>query len=969
MKHCALLIVVFLSLLLLFSCKKDGTDDTPEYIDKPIDEICEMVDNVYSDLESFLIDKFKSDYSDKAVVLSAVKEWLNSEELVSKVENESDTCIVITFVNGLQTNVTFGTSDNSYEVDEDSFKADSLLQNVPGLMEGVAHETNIAFATKEITRAGFSTRYPFQYLYVRYWEPFRESGLTDRLAVESLKKYKKVVPMAQDTYYDGMCTLATLCNIGNPNSKGLYPNVIMISTHGAGGKIIQTVYNPNDFETLVSWDKYKNVRGRRVVDIIVDKRRIEKRINIPYDYLQENLQSVNESIVFLNHCESTPISELGISSAFQKKGNASVVFGYQYVVSNAACIENTYRILTYMLSTPRRREDVHSAFFAYHFNITPAEQENMKIWGNTGNNVRFLPKVYTKSIRTRGMTGMGALHLDYCDPTAGYDKVVCGLVYATDEESLYLDSDEKAGFVSAEVDHFVENGEDFFFSMEDLKPNTSYYYRAFLAVRYPEGILIHYADDVCTFETEAEELIDIPDSEFKRYLTTAHRYRFTGSSEEYMSNGTLWEETDVLIDADGDGEISVSEADSIKYIHLSLVDYDVHSLRGIERMPNLAYFIFRRLEYGSEHTIEDAIESVDLSGNQSLRFLDCSNSGLKSLDVSSCAELREIDCRDNYYLERLEVRGASGLESLYCVNCPNLASLGVSGMPNLRKLTCSRCNIQTLDLSDCKKLDVARAVSSALNYGANPVSYLNVSGAGIDDQGEEGKRIWISDPCANTLAIEGGASLNEVHVGGGDEGKTVSLYFPDSPGLSDITCSLPTIKDINVSGAGVDVELNVISASELKIVGGSSLKRFICYSYDCPNLTRLDVSECPALENLGCGGLVNLQELDISGCNMLKRLSCYELNLHSLDLRHCKSLIQLYAPNCLSMETIKLPYWISNISYRQWGEWHHSYYDNNKDYGTYNPMIYVDGKLVTYEYRSSHQDVGSTYPPDLTDLW
>ena len=102
---------------------------------------------------------------------------------------------------------------------------------------------------------------------------------------------------------------------------------------------------------------------------------------------------------------------------------------------------------------------------------------------------------------------------------------------------------------------------------------------------------------------------------------------------------------------------------------------------------------------------------------------------------------------------------------------------------------------------------------------------------------------------------------------------------------------------------------------------------------------------------------------------MLKRLSCYELNLHSLDLRHCKSLIQLYAPNCLSMETIKLPYWISNISYRQWGEWHHSYYDNNKDYGTYNPMIYVDGKLVTYEYRSSHQDVGSTYPPDLTDLW
>lgn len=192
------------------------------------------------------------------------------------------------------------------------------------------------------------------------------------------------------------------------------------------------------------------------------------------------------------------------------------------------------------------------------------------------------------------------------------------------------------------------------------------------------------------------------------------------------------------------------------------------------------------------------------------------------------------------------------------------------------------------------------------------------------------------------------------------------MYFPDCPGLSDITCSGPSIKDINVSGAAINVNLTVSSVSEIKITGGSSLKRFICKSYECPDLRKLDVSECPALEDLSCGGLTNLQELDVSGCNMLKRLSCYELNLRSLDLRHCKSFVQLFAHKCLSLETIQLPYWISDISYTQWGEWHHSYSDDNISYGTYNPMIYADGVLQVYKYRASHQNVGSAIPPEWT---
>ena len=482
MKYSLLSIIIFTFMLFFFSCKNDSTD-TPEYggPDNPTDETCEIIDNIFSDLESSLANKFEKDYSDKKAVLSAVKEKLSSVGFIKNVETKNDTCIVITFANGLQSNIIYDTFDYDYDINEDALKPDDFLQNIPELM-GETHDTGILVDTKEMTETRSQEKPLFEYLYIRHWEPFNAEGVTDTAVVQNLQRQNKIYPMKWTGTNDNACTLESLCNIGNADSEGFYPSVIIIATHGRGGKILQTVYNQNDFNTLYSWwmkekekekEEKEEKEDREIIDLIIHKTDTKKRINIPLDYLSENLNSLKNSIVFLNHCESTPIEQLGLCMVFIKKG-ASVVFGYRFVVSGNDCIQNTYTILSYMLQPPSRGNDVpHSAFFAYQ-KMPTIIKNNLWFTGSVTNKVRFSPKVYTRRPNTRSVVGMGALHLDYCDPTAGYDKVVCGLVYATDEENLYLDSEEKAGFVSTEVDHFVENGEDFFFSMENLKPKTTY---------------------------------------------------------------------------------------------------------------------------------------------------------------------------------------------------------------------------------------------------------------------------------------------------------------------------------------------------------------------------------------------------------------------------------------------------------------------------------------------------------------
>lgn len=933
---CALAMAAFM----VIGCK-DAEMEGPDIQDE---EMCEKIEGLFTDLESYLEDRFNSDYSDKEAVMEAVKEWIEDVDFISGIAAEGDSSIVVTFSDGHQSSIEYSvaeetSSDADYQYPEDQ------LQDIPEF---------IGPSESPETKASSTSDYPlFNNLFIVLWEPFQNEGISDDVIIDYFMGMKNVYAKTYYTYKNTDCTLGSLRGIGGPYSwknRTIYPSVIIIATHGRRGYCMETVYNSDDYITLYNWWKKKHAEFPdwkiRSMVITGSQNRISHRLKIPYGYLVENLGTINNSIVFLNNCESMPDNNLGLYRAFEKNG-ASAVFGYQYPVDNFTCHINTIMILSYMLKPPKNpQQPCNSAFFAYYYKIEEDDKKNFKFHGNTGNAVRFADKVYTrKYTKTKSETGMGALHLDYCDPTAGYDKVVCGLVYADNEQDLYLDSENKAGFVSTEVDHFIEEGEDFFFSLENLKPDTEYFYRAFLAVRYPEGILIHYADEIESYQTEPGDYIDIPDPEFKRYLTSERLYTYNGPSEDAMTNGSWWDYTDEYIDADRDGEISVSEAERIEFIQVHIMGdyyhYDIHSLKGIESMPNLVY-----LSCNGDYStgFKNAIDYVDLSGNPSLKYLNLANTGIITLNTSCCTDLRELDCRDNARLEKIEVQGSVALESIYCHNCPNLASLDVKGMSSLKSLNCGGCNLKILDLSGCKSLKAGNAAKSAMDWGNNPISYLNVSDTEIDHNGIE---LW--GPCADTLTIIGGSSLNKFCISGDSSGDNTShLYFPDCPALQSVSCFSPYIKEVNVSGAGEGVTLGIHGGPpELKIVGGNALKQFTLYSYNAEGLTNLDMSECAGLEELSCQELSALRTLDISGCNRLRKFYGGGLNLTSFDFRHCRSIEMVSVPDCLSLETILLPY-MPDLSFTQWGEWHYSHNEGGKEYGTYFPMIYVDGELYTY---------------------
>jgi len=156
-----------------------------------------------------------------------------------------------------------------------------------------------------------------------------------------------------------------------------------------------------------------------------------------------------------------------------------------------------------------------------------------------------------------------------------------------------------------------------------------------------------------------EDLVTVPDKEFKSYLVSH-------------------------FDIDKDGEISVDEGLYIKSISVSTDA--ISSLEGIECFKNLQYLKC----YGSTdefgHT-SGKLASLDVSQNVSLTQLICDGNSLKSLDVSKNTLLRTLWCRNNR-LTSLELSTNTDLEDLNCEG-NQIVKLDLANNKSITSLDCS----------------------------------------------------------------------------------------------------------------------------------------------------------------------------------------------------------------------------------------------------------------------------------------
>ena len=168
-------------------------------------------------------------------------------------------------------------------------------------------------------------------------------------------------------------------------------------------------------------------------------------------------------------------------------------------------------------------------------------------------------------------------------------------------------------------------------------------------------------------------------------------------------------------DTDGDGEISVTEAENIRAIDFAYLGFT--NLEGLQFFTNVrkinsyncfaSSFIFPELINLEELVLQvisgqQTLTSLDVSGNINLRVLDIYGGLLNSIDLSNNINLKELRITDN---------GANTVLSL-------------DNLTNLRKLTYFG-SLSTLDISDCDKLVEITLGSSA--GAVIPMSAIDLS--------------------------------------------------------------------------------------------------------------------------------------------------------------------------------------------------------------------------------------------------
>ena len=206
-------------------------------------------------------------------------------------------------------------------------------------------------------------------------------------------------------------------------------------------------------------------------------------------------------------------------------------------------------------------------------------------------------------------------------------------------------------------------------------------------------------------------------------------------------------------DADGDGEISISEAENVEeiiqpydnedHVHYNSAPFSgdrhmrpdvIHSLAGIEYFVNLkklnlrsnsiwpegASFSFDWTQSDYDRILDEVegLSELDLSHNTKLEYLDLSaNYNLSYINIENCSELKRLRVKDHggywtYYMN-----------NGYPLHMRNkLASVNLGGNDKLEEINLEGAGIEQWDLSSCpalKTLILTCAPLKALDVSSN----------------------------------------------------------------------------------------------------------------------------------------------------------------------------------------------------------------------------------------------------------
>ena len=130
-------------------------------------------------------------------------------------------------------------------------------------------------------------------------------------------------------------------------------------------------------------------------------------------------------------------------------------------------------------------------------------------------------------------------------------------------------------------------------------------------------------------------------------------------------------------DKDKNGFLSDDEISTVTELRVS-DEKNITSLQGMEYFTSIKKIFCRGLEKLTE---------IDTTGCPDLEWLDCAQTGITKLDLSSNHSLKILDCHGSYNLKDLDLKANTALTDLDCYNT-GITKLDISSNTNLRTLEC-----------------------------------------------------------------------------------------------------------------------------------------------------------------------------------------------------------------------------------------------------------------------------------------
>jgi hypothetical protein len=410
-------------------------------------------------------------------------------------------------------------------------------------------------------------------------------------------------------------------------------------------------------------------------------------------------------------------------------------------------------------------------------------------------------------------------------------------------------------------------------------------------------------------------LVDIEDPVFKAYLLE-------------------W------FDANGDGEITLTEAEKITLINVQ--GRGIRSLKGIECFPNLRFL----------NGADNCISSLDLTENKLLEEIYCGNNNLTELNLKECKLLRILSIYNNR-LTTLDFP-TSQLEFLNCLN-NKLADMDLSNAEHIESLICENNNIQRLILNNCIQLETVLANYNTALSEISLENCQNLKILKINKLERHGNLSFLDCShcpelrvlycCFNgitSLNIDRCVKLTDLDVFNND---LTELDISNNPLIDTLSLATNKLTELDLSYCthlkgywGADNQIRILDFSNCP-----EIKEIYCF--DNSGLSTLNISGCNNIARIHASWC-NIDTLSFKGCRELESAELRENPFTSLDFTDCVGLEELNCEQCVQLNRLYLHHIPTKFTYTEWGT---SIYLPSGEY-YYSPAIWVNGVLKSRLY-------------------